>query len=143
MCIRDSFDTGCPQSFFSMEFIRSLGIVDGWKRRYANSKETKSGSKFQYKTAAVEAIIPTQLASPDVTLNVHAVRRWNASPFARRCPIGNCSNSAKDGENEIYWCGKRYGLVGRSLLVENTDLRIILDAGERRTFAQRSSDGGE
>lgn len=127
------FDTGNPRTLLSFELIRDAGLVPAkgpWRAGTRNP-----GIHFAYRLFSMTGNLMAGLASPAVAVNAFAVRGWRGGTFDRMCGSGLCPGSERTSESARFHCGRRDGLFGRNLLLDNR-LSITLDAGERKTSLQ-------
>jgi CheY-like chemotaxis protein len=123
-------DTGCPIVALSYEFFLDRGTIVPPSIPVTGLRE--SGRLYSFFPIELPAIARDDTSSVGVTVSAQMVLDWENSPFARVCPGGRCTGSrplVRGG----FMCGRRLGLVGRSLLVTNR-LKIVLD-GQRHTTA--------
>lgn len=125
------FDTGCPFSLFSYEYLRENNIV-GPASQF--TKEIRNGFP-PYRIALLKdivAIIKSQKSGQTlkVIINGKAIREWMDSSYSRLC-TEECARDTNHNPGDL--CPLRRALIGRNILVDNK-LSLVLDGENHLTY---------
>lgn len=125
------FDTGCPAVLLSSEYFDQQGIVCT-KSYFPILGVREPDQTYSYREVTTPTILRDGISSIEAKLKGQLVMDWEVGPFKKQCSVGGCPASFKLG-NGKFFCGKRLGLLGRSLLLRN-GLTITIDGKKRRTM---------
>lgn len=125
------FDTGCPLSLFSYEYLREKNII---KPASQFTKEKRNGFP-SYRIAHLKnlvAIIKSQKSGQTQKININgkAIREWMESSYSRIC-TEDCLRDKDHNPGEL--CPLRKALIGRNILVDNS-LTLVLDGENQLTY---------
>jgi CheY-like chemotaxis protein len=112
--IQCDFDTGCEESFFSLQKFRDFGLIKGrplWSIESSSAEIREQKIKYYKKKLKCELV--GKKNRKDVELSCNLVKNWKDSPF-------------------LEYFKKRDALVGRDMLLLNK-VKLILDGENRET----------
>ncbi len=125
------FDTGSPFTFFSYEELLEKGLIRAIEG-FGPARRVGYATVYMATKLDLKAHLRCQVSdqTKEVVLRGQIVKKWENSPFVRKCDEKCVAVDPKRSVGSI--CGDRVALVGRNILTEN-GLRLVLDGVNRKT----------